>query len=110
MALTIGLLSLMGLPPMAGFIAKFYVFSQAARSGLVWLVIIAVINSVISAYYYLRIVKTMWMDEPAGNEKASSSFAPKLALVIACLGIIILGIAPALITRATEFGSRLLLP
>lgn len=109
-ALTIGLLSLMGLPPMAGFIAKFYVFSQAARSGLIWLVIIAVINSVISAYYYLRIVKTMWMDEPTGNEKVFSSFAPKLALVIACLGIIILGIAPALITRATEFGSRLLLP
>jgi NADH-quinone oxidoreductase subunit N len=109
-ALTVGLLSLMGLPPMAGFIAKFYVFSQAARSGLVWLVIIAVINSVISAYYYLRIVKTMWMDAPAGDESVSSSPAPKLALILACVGIIILGIVPALITRATEFGSRLLLP
>ena len=63
-ALTLGLLSLMGLPPLAGFIAKFYVFSQAAQHGLIWLVIIAVINSVISAYYYLRIVKTIWMDEP----------------------------------------------
>jgi len=109
-ALTIGLLSLMGLPPMAGFIAKFYVFSQAARSGLVWLVIIAVINSVISAYYYLRIVKTMWMDAPAGDESVSSSPAPKLSLIIACIGIVVLGIVPALITRATEFGSRLLLP
>jgi len=108
--LTIGLLSLMGLPPMAGFIAKFYVFSQAARSGLGWLVIIAVINSVISAYYYLRIVKTMWMDAPAGDESISSSSAPKLALIIACIGIVILGIVPALITRATEFGSHLLLP
>jgi NADH-quinone oxidoreductase subunit N len=108
-ALTAGLLSLMGLPPMAGFIAKFYVFSQAARSGLIWLVIVAVLNSAISAYYYLRIVKTMWMDEPVGDAQISSAFAPKLALVIACLGIILLGIAPALITRATEFGAHLLL-
>jgi len=109
-AITLGLLSLMGLPPLAGFIGKFYVFSQAAQSGLIWLVNVAVINSVISAYYYLRIVKTIWMDEPAGSEKVSSSFAPKLVLIISCLGIFILGIAPALITRATEFGSHLLLP
>jgi NADH-quinone oxidoreductase subunit N len=106
-AMTLGLLSLMGLPPLAGFLGKFYVFSQAAQHGLIWLVIVAVINSVISAYYYLRIVKTMWMDEPANSEPITSSIAPKLALGIACLAVLILGIAPALFTRATEFGAKL---
>jgi NADH-quinone oxidoreductase subunit N len=108
-AMTLGLLSLMGLPPLAGFIGKFYVFSQAVQHGLIWLVILAVVNSVISAYYYLRIAKTIWADEPAGDAAISSSFAPRLALFIGCLGVIIVGIAPALITRATEFGAQLLL-
>ncbi len=109
-AMTLGLLSLMGLPPLAGFIGKFYIFSQAAQHGLIWLVVVAVINSVISAYYYLRIIKTIWMDEPASEEIISSTFAPRLALIIACIGIVVLGLAPALITRFTEVGSRLLIP
>jgi NADH-quinone oxidoreductase subunit N len=108
-AMTLGLLSLMGLPPLAGFMGKFYVFSQAAQHGLIWLVIVAVVNSVISAYYYLRIIKTIWMDGPASEETVSSSAGPRLALILGVLGIITLGIAPALITRFTEFGSRLLL-
>jgi NADH-quinone oxidoreductase subunit N len=108
--MTLGLLSLMGLPPLAGFIGKFYVFSQAAQHGLIWLVIIAVVNSVISAYYYLRIIKTIWMDAPAGEEAIGSSAAPRIALAVACLGILLLGVGPALITRVTEWGARLLLP
>jgi NADH-quinone oxidoreductase subunit N len=109
-ALTIGLLSLTGLPSTVGFIGKFYVFSQAVQSGLIWLVIIAVFNSVISSFYYLRIIKTMWMDAPSGEGTITSSIAPRLALLIACLGIILLGIVPALFTRATEWGAHLLLP
>lgn len=109
-AMTLGLLSLMGLPPLAGFMGKFYVFTQAAQHGLLWLVIVAVVNSVISAYYYLRIIKTIWMDEPASEESISSSFGPRFALAAACIGIAALGIAPALITRFTEFGSHLLFP
>jgi NADH-quinone oxidoreductase subunit N len=109
-AMTLGLLSLMGLPPLAGFLGKFYVFGQAAQNGLIWLVIVAVINSVISAYYYLRIIRTMWMDEPASGDVITCSFAPKLALTIACLAVLVLGVAPALFTRATEFGAHLLSP
>jgi NADH-quinone oxidoreductase subunit N len=108
--ITIGLLSLMGLPPLAGFMGKFYVFSQAAQHGLIWLVIIAVVNSVISAYYYLKIIKTIWMDEPAGEEAVTSSAAPKVVLLLACIGILLLGVAPAIFTRATEWGAHLLLP
>ncbi len=109
-AITLGLLSLMGLPPLAGFMGKFYVFSQAAQHGLIWLVIIAVVNSVISAYYYLRIIKTIWIDDPAGEEPIKSSIAPRIALLVACIGIILLGVAPALFTRVTEWGAHLFLP
>ena len=59
----IALLSLGGLPLMAGFMAKFYVFLSAAQAGLIWLVVIGVINSVISLYYYLRVVYVMYVRE-----------------------------------------------
>jgi len=110
LVLTLSLISLIGLPPTAGFMAKFYLFSQAAHSSLIWLVVIAVINSVISAYYYLRIVKTMWMDNPNEETAIVSATAPRLVLVIACLGILFMGIVPAVIMKAAQFGSALLIP
>ncbi len=107
-ALTLGLISLIGLPPTAGFIAKFYIFSGAVNNGLLWLVVIAVIASVISAYYYLRVVKVMWLDKPASEERVTSSAAPGLALAISCLGILVLGIAPALMMKLTEMAAIML--
>ncbi len=108
LALTLSLISLIGLPPTAGFIAKFYIFSGAASNGLLWLVIIAVINSVISAYYYLRVVKVMWLSEPTHEGKVPSSAALRLALAISCLGIIIFGIAPAIIMKLAEIAASML--
>jgi NADH-quinone oxidoreductase subunit N len=102
LALTLCLISLIGIPPAAGFMAKFYVFTQAAQNGLLWLVIIAVINSVISAYYYLRVVKVMWFNEPVSLEKVPSSAAPNVALILCCLGVLLLGIIPGLLMRLTE--------
>ena len=72
-ALTLCLLSLIGLPPTAGLIAKIYIFSGAVQNGLLWLVIVAVINSAISAFYYLRVVKVMWTGAPASEEKVPST-------------------------------------
>jgi NADH-quinone oxidoreductase subunit N len=99
LALTLCLISLIGIPPAAGFMAKFYIFGQALKDGLLWLVIIAVINSVISAYYYLRVVKVMWFSEPVSTEKIPSSIAPKVALIICCLGVLLLGIIPGLLMK-----------
>ena len=107
-ALTLSLISLIGLPPTAGFIAKFYIFSGAVNNGLLWLVIIAVIASVISAYYYLRVVKVMWLDKPVSEGKVPSSAAPRLALAISCLGILILGIAPAFMMKIAETAASML--
>jgi NADH-quinone oxidoreductase subunit N len=102
LALTLCLISLIGMPPAAGFMAKFYIFSAAVKNQLLWLVVIAVLNSVISAYYYLRVVKVMWFGEPASSEKVSSSGAPRLALFLCCLGVLVLGIIPGLVMRLAE--------
>ncbi|MBI3676562.1 MAG: NADH-quinone oxidoreductase subunit NuoN [Proteobacteria bacterium] len=59
------MLSLAGVPPMAGFFAKFYVFLAAMQAGLVWLAVLGVLASVVGAYYYLRIVKIIYFDDPA---------------------------------------------
>ena len=65
--LTILMFSLAGIPPMAGFWAKWYVFLAAINAGLYPLAIIGVLASVVGAYYYLRIIKLMWFDEPVGG-------------------------------------------
>jgi NADH-quinone oxidoreductase subunit N len=61
------LFSLAGIPPLAGFFAKFYVFLAAIQAGLYVLSVIGVLSSVVGAYYYLRIIKIMYFDDPAGN-------------------------------------------
>ena len=107
LALTLCLISLIGLPPAAGFMAKFYIFSGAVHHGLLWLVIIAVINSVISAYYYLRVVKVMWLGQPASAEKVPSSLALRVALSISCLGVLLLGVIPGYIMKLAEVAARM---
>jgi len=106
-ALTLSLISLIGMPPAAGFMAKFYIFSTAIQQTLLWLVIIAVLNSVISAYYYLRVVKEMWMSKPSSKEKVDSSLSLKAALTISCLGILVLGIVPGFGMQLAEMASKI---
>ncbi len=63
--LTVLLFSMAGVPPTAGFFGKFFVFEAAINSGLIWLAIVGAVTSVVSAYYYLRIIWLMWFNEPA---------------------------------------------
>ena len=107
LALTLCLISLIGMPPAAGFMAKFYIFSAAVQNDLLWLVVIAVLNTVISAYYYLRVVKVMWLGEAASEEKVPSSGAPRLALFLCCLGVLLLGIIPGLVMKLAEIAGNL---
>ncbi|MBA7645455.1 NAD(P)H-quinone oxidoreductase subunit 2 [subsurface metagenome] len=107
LGLSLCLISLIGMPPAAGFMAKFYIFSAAVQHGLLWLVIIAVLNSVISAYYYLRVVKVMWLGEPASEEKVPSSGALRVALSLSCFGVLLLGIIPGYVMRLAEMAARM---
>lgn len=108
LALTLCLISLIGMPPAAGFMAKFYIFSGAVQQHLLWLVIIAVINSVISAYYYLRVVKVMWLGSPASETKVPSSIALRVALALSCLGVLAMGIIPGYVMKLAEMAARML--
>ncbi len=95
LTMAVSMFSLAGLPPTAGFMGKFYLFSAALKSGYLWLVIFGVINSLISVYYYLRVVVAMYMQEPL-DQKTIPELAPGVGLVIlaAVLGIFYLGLFP----------------
>jgi NADH-quinone oxidoreductase subunit N len=98
--LTIFLLSLIGIPATAGFLAKYYVFT-AALSGqtehstaLVWLTVIGLVNSAVASYYYLRLIVVMYMREPTVDQApAPASLSMRLALVIAAIATIYLGVS-----------------
>ena len=94
-ALTIFLLSLIGIPITGGFFAKFYVFSAALQANLVGLVIIGVLNSAIASYYYLRLVVVMYMREPKGDVPvAPIPLGLGTALAISLIATIYLGVLP----------------
>jgi NADH-quinone oxidoreductase subunit N len=94
--LSLFLFSLIGIPPLAGFVGKFYLFGSAVRAGYLWLTVVAVLNSAIAAYYYLRVIVYMYMREPDTTAaRLAPTFAGGLALAIAAVGIVLLGVAPA---------------
>jgi NADH-quinone oxidoreductase subunit N len=107
MALFLGIMmfSLAGIPPLAGFFAKFYVFLAAIKAGLYALAVIGVVTSVVGAYYYLAIVKTMYFDDPA---PAFVPMRPELRLVLGVAGllIILLGIYPGPLVDAAEAAAK----
>ena len=94
--LSVFLVSLAGFPPTAGFLAKFYVFSAAVGRGLVGLVVIAVLASLVSVYYYLKIVVAMYMREPEGVpvEVDRENLPLDLVLFLCLVGVIQLGVWP----------------
>ena len=109
-AMLIFMLSLGGIPPTAGFMGKLWLFGAAIESGFVWLAVIFVVNSVISLYYYYRVIVFMWLkDETVGSDIAISP-AMATALVIAVVGSLLFGVYPQLLfdhaqVAADMFGS-----
>jgi len=93
-ALLIFFLSLAGVPPLAGFIGKLYVFVAAMNEGLVALVVIGGINIVISMYYYLIVIKRVYINMPKDNTPVPVSFPMRLVLFTAIGGVLFLGIYP----------------
>ncbi len=98
------LVSLVGVPPLAGFTGKLYLFGAAIGSQLTWLALLALVMSVVSAGYYFRIVRTMFFDEPVGGiaEKPASGVAG-LALVICAVATVTIGIAASPLLAALGF-------
>ncbi|MFO7970924.1 MAG: proton-conducting transporter membrane subunit, partial [Desulfobacterales bacterium] len=94
-AMSIFMFSLAGVPPSAGFMGKFYIFTEGIKAGYVWLVIFGAINSIISIYYYLRVVVVMYFKPSEGLvTMPKPSRTTVLALAIACWGVLLMGIFP----------------
>jgi NADH-quinone oxidoreductase subunit N len=94
-ALTVFLISLTGVPVSAGFVGKFYLFSAAVSGGWWTLAVVGVLMSVVSAYYYLRVVVAMYMREPDGDDAwAPVGAGSALALGLATAVVLVLGVYP----------------
>jgi len=93
-AMLVFMLSLGGIPPTAGFMGKFWIFSSAIDSGFIWLAVVGVVNSAISLFYYIRVVVFMWIKEEVIG--STISFRPAMAIVIvfAVVGTVFLGLYP----------------
>jgi NADH-quinone oxidoreductase subunit N len=107
LVLTLALFSLAGIPPVAGFFGKFFLFTAAAQKGFYLLVLIAVLNTIISLFYYLLVVKAMFINKSENPiEKFKSDFPTQFALGICIAGIVITGFASVIFEaiRNLSFG------
>jgi len=111
MVMASALLSLAGLPIFAGFVTKFFLFTAAAEAGLLWLVVVAALASLVSLYYYLRIVRQMYLVKPEGGSAAI--VFPRLSTVTMLGlfgGMVFVGIYPGPILDAAEAATHVLGP
>jgi NADH-quinone oxidoreductase subunit N len=99
--MSVFMLSLAGIPPLAGFFGKFYLFSAALRAGadhgLLWLVTVALLGSFISLYYYLIVLKAVFVDEPALPRHAnvvSADLLPRTIVAVLAAAVLLIGVAP----------------
>jgi NADH-quinone oxidoreductase subunit N len=87
--------SMAGIPPAVGFLAKLAVLQAAFEAGYIWLVVFAVLMSVVGAFYYLRIVKLMYMDEPSGKITIAPRLDARILLSVNAVAVLLLGVVPA---------------
>jgi NADH-quinone oxidoreductase subunit N len=109
LAMAVFMFSLAGVPPTGGFIGKFYAFSAAVKAGYVWLAVIGVLMSAVSAYFYLRVLVVMYMQEPGDRPDfaappwaASVGAGTGLSLWVCALSILVLGIWPGWLSHFAE--------
>lgn len=110
LAMTVGFLSLAGIPPAAGFFGKFFLFNAAVEAGLVWLAIVGVLNAIIALYYYLVVIKVMYVDRSADDDKpilVPATYAWVLA--ITTIAVILLGVIPQVVFEWALTGATSLL-
>jgi NADH-quinone oxidoreductase subunit N len=108
--LAVFMLALTGIPPLSGFWAKYYVFLAGIEAGLTWLVVVAVVSSAISAFFYLRVLVVAYLQEPVGEAEAAPGRAPALGLALGLAGLltVAIGLAPEALISAARSAERIL--
>ena len=108
--LAISMFSLAGIPPTVGFVAKFLVFRAAVNHGLVWLAIVGVLNSLVSVFFYVRVVYYLYMKPlPQRAPSYSEPWPARIAAGVCALAVVVLGVFPAWVLGAGELAARTLL-
>lgn len=105
MIFAVSLFSLAGLPIFAGFTSKFYLFNAVAAQGLLWVVGLAIFMSLVSLYYYLRLVRQMYMEEPTDNEPIRVAPVTLVTLMVLLGGMVVIGVYPAPLMEAIQHAS-----
>lgn len=108
--LMVFLFALAGIPPTAGFMSKFVLFSSTIEAGLVWLAVIAILNSAISLYYYARVVKYMYFMPAEEGERFSEPAPYVAAIIIALAGVLAIGFWPEPFVNMAMQAAEVLLP
>jgi len=88
------MLSLVGIPPLAGFTGKYYLFSAAIEQKYIWLVVIAILTSVISLYYYVGVIRQMYFQTSTVDKPIALPIALKVSLIISVIGVLLFGVYP----------------
>jgi NADH-quinone oxidoreductase subunit N len=107
-AMAVFMFSLAGIPPLAGFFAKLYVFMAAIDAGLYSLAVIGVVTSVVGAYYYLRIVKVMYFDEPAAAFEPALGTGMNVLLVATAGATLLFFLLPGPLVTSAEVAAQAL--
>lgn len=92
LAMTVALLSLAGIPPAAGFFGKFFLFAAAIEAGYIWLAMIGFINAIVALYYYLTVVKVMFVDTSEDTSRITAAPSYSIAVAITVIGVLLMGI------------------
>ncbi len=108
LAMAVCMFSLTGIPPAAGFIAKIYIFNAAMEAGLEWLVVIAVLNTGISAFYYIGVVRAMFLLPPASEDRLPAGRSLGLALAVTTVGVLVVGVLPQPLIEAARHAASAL--
>lgn len=107
-SMTVALLSMAGIPPMAGFVGKFYIFMAVIEQGYLWLAVLGFVMSMISVYYYLLVVKTMYMKEPKDERPLLMGGSIGVAASVSILVTLFLGIYPAPLAKLAKAAAQAL--
>ena len=111
LALAVALLGLTGIPPTVGFMGKLFLFNAAVNSGLVWLAVVGAVNSVVSAYYYVGIIRVMYLRPPAGGAAPDApTLLPRIALGVTLIAILVLGLWPGGLLEVARTAASGLIP
>jgi NADH-quinone oxidoreductase subunit N len=103
--MTIFMLSLAGFPPSVGFFGKFFLFAAGINAGYTWLVVVAVLMSVVSVYYYFRVLLHVWSLTPVRLPRITAAAGVSAAVAVTAVASLLLGIFPAVLLAAGQHGA-----